>query len=118
MKNNLVEKYRKSILSQENKIQRGEFITKSESIKQQKQTSKTKATKHKYINKEMYRKTILELLERLDRIKSSYETGNYEDCGTMVDVGFIIIEELDVDDKNVQLIKRQLENWENTLSAI
>lgn len=83
-----------------------------------KQPAKQKKNKSNYIDKETYRKTILELLERLDGIKNSYEAGDYENCLTMIDVGFMIIEELGVDDKNVKLIKRQFENWENNLSAI
>ena len=117
-KKNLLEYYRKVLLAQGKKIQSGEIFSNSESIPCQKQPSKSKVVKHKYIDKDSYRKNILELLGRLDRIKSSYDNGDYEDCITMVDVGFMIIEELDVDDKNVQLIKRQFENWENTLSSI
>ena len=106
-------KYRKLLTDMETKIQSGGLQSSSDSNMNIDRPVTKETVKHSKIDQETYRKTILELIERLDQIKASYENGNYEDCISKIEVGYMKLEGLGVEDENVELLKRQFEKWES-----
>ena len=109
---NIENKYRKLLTDMETKIQSGELQSSSDSNENIEQSSPKEAIKHKSVDQETYRITILELIERLEQIKA-----NYEDCITKVDGGFKILEELGVEDENVELLRGQFKKWKSVLDG-
>lgn len=110
---NLVEMYTKLLNAQEKKIESDKLESPSDSNMNIERPFTKETVKHGNIDQKTYRKTILELIERLDQIKASYENGNYEDCISKVEVGYMKLKELGVEDENVELLKRQFEKWES-----
>lgn len=71
-----------------------------------------------YFDDTTYKNTILELINRLEKIKLCFEKKQYDDCDTLVDVGYIILDDLGTYDKNTELLKGQLDMWKDKLAHI
>lgn len=75
---------------------------------------KTHAASHLYGSLE-YKSTILSLIERLESIQKSFNDGDYDACETAVEIGYFMLDELVVEDKNTNIIKQQLDQWDERL---
>lgn len=64
-----------------------------------------------YIDKEEYRQTIICLIERLEKIQIKYESGDFEECDRLIDIGLIILDELNISDENTELLRSHFNQW-------
>ena len=52
--------------------------------------------------------------EKIEKINSEYEEGNFDECEDILDLCFYIIDDMK-EDNNTQMIKQQLDNWKHKL---
>lgn len=72
----------------------------------------------KPINYEEYRTTLLSLIERLEKIKEAYEAEDYDFCETSIGIGYFLLDDLQVEDDNTDLIKRQFDRWREVIDNL
>jgi hypothetical protein len=70
------------------------------------------------VNYEEYRKTLLSLIERLEKIKEAYEAEDYDFCDTSIGIGYFLLDDLQVEDDNTDLIKRQFDRWREVIDNL
>lgn len=61
-----------------------------------------------------YKANILELIQKIEKINSEYEEGNFDECEDILDLCFYILDDMK-EDNNTQMIKQQLDNWKHKL---
>lgn len=61
-----------------------------------------------------YKANILELIQKIEKINSEYEEGNFDECEDILDLCFYILDDMKKDN-NTRMIKQQLDNWKHKL---
>ena len=72
-------------------------------------TESAKHTPAQYFDKQEYKRTILSLIERIESIRKALEDEDYDTCETLLEIGYYMLEELNVEDDNTELVKQQLD---------
>ena len=68
-----------------------------------------KHTPAQYFDKQEYKRTILSLIERIESIRKALEDEDYDTCETLLEIGYYMLDELNVEDDNTELVKQQLD---------
>ena len=82
--------------------------------KKQKQTLQT----HQQNNKDVYKTTILSLIERIEMIQKSFSAADYDSCETSLEIAYYMLDELHINDDNTALIKQQLDQWSEKIGNV
>ena len=64
-----------------------------------------------YFNEKEYKSAILSLIERLEIIQKTFNDGDYDTCETALEIAYYMLDEIQANDDNTTLIKRQLDQW-------
>lgn len=71
-----------------------------------------------YFNEKEYKTAILSLIERLEIIQKSFNDGDYDACETAVEIAYYMLDEIQANDDNTTLIKRQLDQWSERINSM
>ena len=82
--------------------------------KKQKQTLQT----HQQNNKDVYKTTILSLIERIEMIQKSFSDADYDSCKSVLEIAYHMLDEFHVNDDNTALIKCQLDKWSEQINNL
>lgn len=91
---------------QEEKNCETEIVT---SKKKDKKVREEVAPDKSYKASKFYKKGILELIERIVKAKSAYESGDIDECEDLIDISYVILDDLGVEDDNTKMIKQNLD---------
>ena len=56
-----------------------------------------------------YKETLLSLIERIDSIKKAFADEDYNQCQNLIDAGYVILDDLEIEDDSTKLIREQLD---------
>lgn len=56
-----------------------------------------------------YKETLLSLIERIDSIKKAFAAEDYNQCQNLIDAGYVILDDLEIEDDSTKLIREQLD---------
>ena len=71
-----------------------------------------------YFNKKEYKSAILSLIERLEIIQKTFNDGDYDTCETALEIAYYMLDEIQANDDNTTLIKRQLDQWTERINSM
>ena len=71
-----------------------------------------------YFNEKEYKSAILSLIERLEIIQKTFNDGDYDTCETALEIAYYMLDEIQVNDDNTTLIKRQLDQWTERINSM
>lgn len=109
-------KYTKSLLKQalDNRMK---LITPHYTVSKKKKVDNRSQIFANSMKTEDYKKNILSLICRIEAIQKAYNEEDYDICETLVEVGYMILEDLGIDDENIAIIKSQLDKWSDKLRS-
>lgn len=71
-----------------------------------------------YINEDEYNATLISLIEKIESIVRAYEQKDYDECRGLLEIGYAILDDLQIEDKNTTLIRTHLDHWSNKMSEL
>ena len=82
--------------------------------KKQKQTLQT----HQQNDKDVYKTTILSLIEKIEMIQKSFSDADYDSCKSVLEIAYHMLDELHMNDDNTTLIKCHLDKWSEQINNL
>lgn len=64
-----------------------------------------------------YNETLMNVITNIERVTELYRLGNISECEDLIDISQLLLERMGVNDKNTQLLSRQLEQWEQRVAG-
>ena len=64
-----------------------------------------------------YNETLMNVNTNIERVTELYRLGNISECEDRIDISQMLLERMGVNDKNTQLLSRQLEQWEQRVAG-
>ncbi len=110
-KKEMIQKYNTLFQAQEsllNKVKAGLLILPKRKNKDTAANAKP-SSPTVYFDKQGYKRTILSLIERIEGIRKSIVDEDYDTGETLLEIGYYMLDDLQVTDANTKLIKRQLD---------
>lgn len=108
----------RTLLSLIKRLGRKEVKLKYNSVIQEQESQIRKINTRFTIDKKTYREIILSLIERIEKINKNFENGDYEECETLLEICYYMLDELQVEDENTAIINEQLNHWEEKIKSI
>lgn len=71
-----------------------------------------KLEKYSHISEKKYRQNLLAFIDRIETLTEAYEEGKYMWCRNYINSSLVMLDEFEVKDENTELIRKQLELWE------
>ena len=59
----------------------------------------------------------MNVITNIERVTELYRLGNISECEDLIDISQLLLERMGVNDKNTQLLSRQLEQWEQRVAG-
>ena len=63
-----------------------------------------------------YRSAIIDAINILEEVKTCFDNGDMDLCETKLETADFIVSELDVEDKNTELVKSYIDMWKQKIS--
>lgn len=65
-----------------------------------------------------YKEKVLALIDCIKSIENAFNEGDYETCEISIEKGYYMLYELNVNDKNTELLERHLDKWSKQLEEL
>ena len=72
----------------------------------------------KYIDETAYKSSILSVIKKIESVADAYQVHDIETGKDIINLCYIILDDLDVNDDNTALLRRQLESWSEKLKEL